>query len=138
MDGTQYFCSDAICCDKCLTTAKRAAEQAKDDGDESEDGAPVNFSHKMVQIAIMHPDMKQVIPLMLAKISNTDGATKQDCAMNAAKRLIPQVRKDHPQLGLIFGGDDLFSRQPIMQDVLAANAHYIFVAKPTSHKYMHE
>jgi hypothetical protein len=138
MDGTQYFCSDSICCDKCLRAAKRESEKEKDDGDESEDGALVNFSHKMVQIAIMHPDMRQVIPLMPEEISNTDGTTKQDCEMNAAKRLIPQTRKDHPQLGLVFGGDDLFSRQPIMKDVLSVNAHYIFVAKPTSHKYMHE
>jgi hypothetical protein len=138
MDGTQYFCSDSISCDKCLTTAKRESEKEKDDGDESEDGSAVNFSHKMVQIAIMHPDMKQVIPLMPEEISNTDGTTKQDCEMNAAKRLIPQTRKDHPQLGLIFGGDDLFSRQPIIKDVLSVNAHYIFVAKPTSHKYLHE
>ena len=35
---------------------------------------------------IMHPDMKQVIPLMPEEIRNTDGATKQDCEMNAGKR----------------------------------------------------
>jgi len=56
--------------------------------------------------------------------------------MNAAKRLLPQVRKDHRQLELIIGGDDLFSRQPIIKDILELNMHYLFVAKPTSHIFM--
>jgi len=36
------------------------------------------------------------------------------------------------------GGDDLFSRQPIITDILAARMHYLFVAKPESHVYMME
>jgi len=138
MDGTQYFSSDSVSCKGCLKT-KLKDKGSKEGGDcDEDDESTINFSHKMVQIAIMHPSMKQVIPLMPEEISNEDGTTKQDCEMNAAKRLIPKVRKDHPQLGLIFGGDDLFSRQPIIEDVLAAQAHYIFVAKPTSHKYLIE
>jgi len=138
MDGTQFFCSDSVSCDKCLTAKKGSANKEKEDGAYEEDDVEINFSHKVLQIAIMHPNMKQVIPLMPEEISNKDGGTKQDCEMNAAKRLIPKVRQDHPQLGIIFGGDDLFSRQPIIQDVLSVNAHYIFVAKPTSHKYLYE
>lgn len=139
MDGTQFFCSDAVFCKDCLTTKTKDTNK-KEDGwcDEEESDAKINFSHKVLQIAIMHPNMKQVIPLMPEEISNKDGVTKQDCEMNAAKRLIPKVKKDHPQLGIIFGGDDLFSKQPIIQDILSANAHYIFVAKPTSHKYLYE
>lgn len=137
MDGTQYFSSDSVSCKGCLRTKKK---EPKEDGccGKDEDDPEVNFSHKILQIAIMHPSMKQVIPLMPEEISNEDGTTKQDCEMNAAKRLIPKTRKDHPQLGLIFSGDDLFSRQPIINDVLAVYAHYIFVAKPTSHKYLNE
>ena len=86
----------------------------------------------------MHPKMKQVIPLMPEEIKNTDGETKQDCEMNAAKRLIPKIRKAHPQLGIIMTGDDLFSRQPMIEDTLAARMHYIYVAKPTSHTYLDE
>lgn len=84
----------------------------------------------------MHPDMRQVIPLMPEEIRNTDGASKQDCEMNAGKRLIPKLRKAHPQLGIILGGDDLFSRQPIIEDAVAAKMHYIFVAKPECHTYL--
>ena len=101
-----------------------------------EEASGIRYSHKALQIAIMHPDMKQVIPLMPEEIRNTDGATKQDCEMSAGKRLIPKLRKAHPQLGIILGGDDLFSRQPIIEDAIAARMHYLFVAKPESHTYL--
>ena len=41
-------------------------------------------------------------------------------------------------MGLIITGDDLFSRQPMIQTVLENKFHFIFVAKPTSHPYMME
>jgi len=77
IDGTQYFHSKNIHCSGCLTTTHKNGE--------------INYSHKVLQAAIMHPDMRQVIPLMPEEIRNTDGNTKQDCEINAAKRLIPNV-----------------------------------------------
>jgi hypothetical protein len=124
IDATQYFHSQSIHCDSCLTTEHK-------NGD-------VSYSHKVLQAAIMHPDRRQVIPLMPEEIRNTDGNIKQDCEINAAKRLIPEIKKDHPQLGLIIVGDDLFSRQPFIANVLAAGYHYIFTVKPDSHKYLME
>ncbi len=58
----------------------------------------------------MHPDCKQVVPVMAEPIRNTDGSKKQDCELNAAKRLIPQLRKQFPKMGLIITGDDLGPR----------------------------
>lgn len=145
LDATDYFSSDAISCVGCLKTKRTKKEKKEvEDGeiveemlcDEDEKG--IQYAHKALQVAIMHPGMRQVIPLMPEEIRNTDGTTKQDCEMNAAKRLIPKLRRAHPQLGLIMTGDDLFSRQPIIEDVKAARMHYIFVAKPTSHKYLTE
>jgi hypothetical protein len=146
MDATDYFSSTACSCKKCLRTKpKKKAEVEMDghdewcgEGDVEEKKKGIRYSHKAVQIAIMHPDMKQVIPLMPEEVYNTDGATKQDCEMNAAKRLIPKLRKAHPRLGIIMGGDDLFSRQPIITDILDARMHYLFVAKPESHSYLME
>jgi len=103
---------------------------------ELEKKKPVSYSHQALQIGIMHPSKRQVIPLMPEEIRNTDGTTKQDCEMNAAKRLLSQVRKDHRQLGLIIGGDALFSKQPIIEDILGLDMHYLFVAKPTDHIFM--
>jgi len=122
MDATEYFSSKKISCPSCLT-----CEHVNGD---------VTCSHKTLQAAIMHPNMSQVIPLMPEAIHNTDGQLKQDCEMNAAKRLIPKLRKEHPKLGLIIGGDALFSKQPIIEDVLDNGMHYLFVAKPDDHEYM--
>lgn len=122
IDSTQYFYSNNIHCSSCLILNHK-------------NGA-VSYSHKVLQAAIMHPDMRQVIPLMPEEIRNTDGAIKQDCEVNAAKRLIPAIKKEHPRLGLIIVGDDLFSREPFIRDVLAAGYHYIFTAKAKSHEYL--
>lgn len=145
MDATEYFSSYACSCDRCLRT-KPKKKSGRDVSTESmemdeelcfdQESKGIRYSHKALQVAIMHPDMKQVIPLMPEEIRNTDGSSKQDCEMNAGKRLIPKLRKAHPQLGIILGGDDLFSRQPIIEDALAARMHYIFVAKPESHSYL--
>jgi hypothetical protein len=96
------------------------------------------YSHQVLQGGIMHPDCSEIIPFMPEQIVNGDGASKQDCEMNAAKRFIEKLRKDFPQLGLLIGGDALFSKQPIIEDVLKGGMHYLFVANPTDHKYMME
>ena len=64
--------------------------------------------------SIVHPDKRQVFPLMAEDISNQDGKRKQDCEINAAKRMLVKIRKEHPQLGLIIVGDGLYSKQPII------------------------
>jgi len=51
--------------------------------------------------ALMHPAMRQVIPLAPEGIKNTDGTTKQDCEIQAAKRLVKRIRRDHPKLRII-------------------------------------
>ena len=75
---------------------------------------------------------------MSEQIVNADGSVKQDCEMNASKRFVGNVRKEFPQLGLLIGGDQLFSKQPIFEVILAKRMHYLFVAKPADHKYMME
>ena len=141
MDATDYFSSNAISCERCLRSKakKKGKEQTEEyyENEENEDGN-LRYSHKALQVGIMHPDKRQVIPLMPESVHNTDGATKQDCEINAAKRLLPKIRKSHSQLGIIVAGDDLFSRQPMIEATLAVRMHYIYVAKPTSHKYLYE
>ena len=86
----------------------------------------------------MHPDKKQVIPVMPEAIHNTDGSKKQDCEYKAAKRFIERLKQTHPRLGLLLCGDGLFSRQPMIETVLANKMHFLFVAKPDDHKYLME
>lgn len=126
IDATQYHGSESIRCKKCLTKHKNNADK------------PTMYQHFSLQAALMHPDQKQVLPIMAESIENSDGTKKQDCEINAAKRMIPQLKQGFPKMGLIITGDDLFSRQPMIETVLSNKLHYLFVAKPTSHVYMME
>ena len=123
-DGSEYFSSEKICCQSCLV------KKSKKD--------KVRYHHQILQSVIVHPDCKQVIPLVPEPIQNTDGTDKQDCEINAAKRLLKKTRKRHPKLKIIFGGDDLYSNQPFLDELKKANMSYIIVAKPSSHKILHE
>jgi hypothetical protein len=124
IDGTEFFSSKDIHCEQCLKKEHKQGE--------------CTYSHQVLQGGIMHPNQREVIPFMPEQICNSDGATKQDCEMNAAKRLIIRLRSEHPQLGFVMGGDALFSKQPLIEDVLSQKMHYIFVAKPSDHKYLFE
>lgn len=124
IDGTQFFGSNKVGCPQCLTTEHQ-------NGD-------VTYSHKVLQGAIVHPDMKPVIPVMPEQIVNTDGMTKQDCEMNASKRFLEKIKKDHPRLKMIINADGLSSKQPFITEVNSAGYNYILVAKPGDHKYMME
>lgn len=121
MDASQFYASEKIHCEHCLVKNRSKGTQ---------------YSHQILQGGIAHPDCSQVIPLMPEQIVNSDGSTKQDCEMNAAKRWIKKLRSDFPKLGMILGGDALFSKQPIIEEAKKLNISYIFMAKPGDHKYM--
>ncbi len=124
MDATQYHTSNSIHCDCCLTANKDNPDK------------PTRYSHTALQGAIMHPDIKQVIPIGAEPIKNTDGTKKQDCEINAAKRFVPTLCQQFPKMNLIITGDDLFSHQPMIETVLKNHYHYFFVAKESSHTFM--
>lgn len=124
MDGSQFYSSKEIHCKQCLVKHPKKE-------------SPV-YSHQVFQGGIAHPDCSEVIPFMPEQIVNSDGGNKQDCEMNAAKRFISRIRSEFPQLGLLLGGDGLFSKQPIIENILDKRLHYLFVAKPADHKYMME
>lgn len=124
LDGSGYFGSEDICCPGCLTK-------------ESKNGK-IRHEHQIVQAAMMHPDMKQVIPLAPEEVKNTDGADKQDCEMNAGKRVLKKIRKSHPNLPMFIVGDGLYSKQPFIEEIKAGKMNYILVAKEDDHKIMME
>ena len=122
IDGTQYFTSDTTSCAHCLTKEHKNGTKT--------------FHHNALQAALVNPDIKQVIPVGVEDIRNEDGNKKQDCEINAAKRLIPELRKDHPQLEIVLLGDGLFSKHPMIELVKGERMNYIFTVKPGDHKYL--
>ncbi len=117
IDGGEYFSSEKLNCPCCLTRNKR-------------------FVHQIVQAAIVHPDKSQVVPLAPEAVKNTDGREKQDCEINAGKRLIKKIRKTHPKLPLIIVGDSLYSKQPFVKDAGKEAMRFVLVAKETDHEVL--
>lgn len=124
IDGTQYHSSKTVNCSGCLTKEHKSGE--------------ITYSHGVLQGAIMHPDKKQVLPVMPEAIKNEDGTKKQDCELNASKRFIAHLRTEHPRQKFMICGDGLMSNQPMIEETIAGCMHYLFVAKPGNHKYLME
>jgi hypothetical protein len=122
LDGSQYFGSSHLECPRCLVK-------------EHKDGRR-EYSHQILQATVVHPDMRQVIPLAPEFIANEDGHDKQDCEINAAKRLIVRLRDSGERLPYIIVGDGLYSKQPFIKDLMdePQRLHFLLVAKPADHK----
>jgi hypothetical protein len=124
LDGSQYFSSEKIHCPGCLTYKGKRG--------------PLRYSHQILQAVMLNPHMRQVLPLAPEPVANTDGNTKQDCEINAAKRIVKNIRVAHPKLQIVITADGLYSKQPFI-DVLKANRmSFVLVAKPTDHKLLFE
>ena len=123
IDGSEYFSSEKIHCPHCLVTKSKGNTR---------------YHHQILQSVIVHPDMRQVLPLAPEAISNRDGTKKQDCERNAAKRLVPNIRATYPKLKIIVTADGLYSNQPFIDELKKANMSFILVAKPSDHKVLFE
>jgi Transposase DDE domain len=124
LDGTGYFSSQQIHCASCLETHRR--------------NGTVTYRHQMLGAALVHPDQREVIPLMPEPIIKQDGTEKNDCERNAAKRFITKLRQDHPHLQLIVTEDSLSSNAPHIQWLHDHNLHYILGVKEGDHPYLFE
>ena len=124
LDGTEYYCSQKLGCTQCLT---RGRANGKTD-----------FYHCMLAATIVAPGHNMAMPLMPEFIANTDGAQKQDCERNAAKRWLVAHGARMQELRPVYLGDDLFACQPICEAVLAGGGDFLFTAKPDSHKALYD
>jgi len=124
LDGTEYFCSQKLSCPQCLTR-KRA------------NGKTESY-HSMLAAIIVAPGHNMVLPLMPEFIAPQDGAEKQDCERNAAKRWLLAHGKRVADLRPVYLGDALFSCQSLAEAVLATGGDFLFVVKKDGHKTLYE
>lgn len=124
IDGSEYFSSNKIHCPGCL---RKKSGNSK-----------IRYHHQILQAVVVHPGMRQVLPLAPEPIRNTDGATKQDCEINAGKRMVGNIRKVHPKLNIIITADGLYSKQPFVDRLKDAGMSFILVVKPKDHKVLFE
>jgi hypothetical protein len=124
LDGVEYFGSKTVHCDHCMTRNHKNGE--------------VSYYHQLLGAVIVHPDISCVIPLCPEPIQRQDGATKNDCERNAARRWLTQFRREHPHLPVIITEDGLSSNGPHIQDLKDADCHFILGVKPGDHAYLFE
>jgi Transposase DDE domain len=124
LDGTGYFASKTIHCASCLQQVHR--------------NGSTTYSHQMLGAAIIHPDLRAVIPLMPEPIVQQDGTDKNDCERNAAKRFMAKLRKDHPHLKFIVTEDSLSANAPHIETLQDYGLHYILGVKEGDHAYLFE
>jgi hypothetical protein len=58
--------------------------------------------------------------------------------INASKRLIKNLGKDHPHLSLIVVADGLYSREPFVEALAKEHMRFVLVAKEEDHKVLME
>ena len=128
LDGTGLFYFKEKHCENCLVTTKK-----------TEDGKTIKlYYHKVLEAKIVLSD-NVVISLGTEFIENeNEDVNKQDCEINAAKRLLKRIKKEHPKLLICVQGDALYATEPMMHLCREYHWEYIFTQKDTRQKVLGE
>lgn len=114
VDGTGEFSSKKIHCDQCCVK-------------NTSNG--IIYYHQMLGSVLVHPENKIVIPIGAEPILKQDGEKKNDCEVNASKRLLPYIKKTFPGMKLILTLDALFGNAPHINLMNSIGYKFIITAK---------
>jgi hypothetical protein len=120
IDGTDYFSSTEINCPSCL---RRSSGKEK-----------TSYRHSILSATLIKPRSHKILPIDAEPILNTDGDDKQDCEINASKRLVERLRTEHPRLDILIIGDAIFAHEPMIEALKARQMPFLLSVKPGSHK----
>lgn len=123
-DGTGVFSSHDIHCENCCIKNHR-------------DGT-VTYHHQILSAVMVCPGVKQVLPLISEPIVKQDGVAKNDCELNAAKRLYPKLRTMHPKLKMLVLEDALYANVPHLEELQRLNFRYVICVKSGGNKALFE
>ena len=101
LDGSEHHCSRKIHCPQC-------SHRRRSDGG-------TEFFHGFLGASIVAPGHNQVLSLPPEPIAPQDGAEKQDCERNAAKRWLATHGASMARYRPIYLGDDLFAFHTVAQ-----------------------
>lgn len=124
LDGTEHFCSRKIHCPQC-------SKRRRSDGG-------IEYFHSFLGASLVAPGHQQVLPLPAEFIVSQDGAEKQDCERNAAKRWLANHGPAMARWRPVYLGDDLFACQPIATAIRKSGGSFILTCKPSSHQTITE
>lgn len=115
-DGTGHYCSSSKGCPQCMVKQHRNGKKA--------------YYHQLLGAVSVHPYESTVFPVACEAIVKQDGKKKNDCELNAAKRIIPQIRatlgKEEPILAIF---DALYANGPHIKALGDAKINYIIGTK---------
>ena len=123
LDGTQYFSSTKIHCQRCTVKVRNGTEY---------------YAHTAITPVLVAPGESRVIALEPEFIQPQDGAEKQDCERNAGKRWLARNAAHLAHHAVTLLGDDLYCNQPFCQQVLDQGLNFIFTCKPDSHVTLYQ
>lgn len=122
VDGTGYFSSSRVHC-------KRCCEKRYWNGE-------VAYYRQMLGAVLVHPEQREVFPLAPEPTEKGDGARKNDCERNAAKRLLTRVRREHPHLKLLVVEDALASNGPHIRLLRSFDMRFVLGVKSGDHEHL--
>ena len=120
VDGSEYFHSTKIACAGCLRQRSAKGE--------------TQYAHVVVAATVTRAGGHEILPLDVEEVRNEAGQQKQDCELNAGKRLVRRLREEHRQLKLCILGDDLYAHEPFILELQQLRMGFVLVAKPPSHE----
>jgi hypothetical protein len=122
IDATGHYSSSDIRCPDCCVKNQQNGTQS--------------YYHQLLAAAIIHPDKKTVIPFAPEAIIKETDATKNDCELNASKRLLKQIKKEHPRLPICVVEDALYAKAPHIKLLNSLSYRYIIGVKEGDHAHL--
>lgn len=119
IDGTRSFSSKKIHCPCCLTQKDKKGQ--------------VTYGHGLLSAVVVCPERQAVFPMAHEPLSKQDGETKNDCELNAVKRLLVKLQTHYSDKKFLFVEDALYANAPHIEQLLAMDAQHIIGVKPESH-----
>ncbi|MEZ4885963.1 MAG: transposase [Chitinophagales bacterium] len=118
-DATGHYCSNKKGCPQCLVKNHKNGKQT--------------FYHQLLGAAAVHPKQSTVFPIACEAIVQQDGNQKNDCELNACKRLIPKVRKMLPNEKIIAIFDALYPNGFHIKELEKEDMRYVIGIKGQSY-----
>lgn len=122
IDATGLYSSKKVCCPDCCIKNHSNGE--------------IEYYHQMLIAVIVHPDKKTVFPVAPQAIIKEINAAKNDCELNATKRLLTDIKKDYPKFKFLAVLDSLASKAPHINLLKSLGYSYIIGVKEGDHQYL--
>lgn len=131
IDGTGLFYFREKHCENCLVTTITREEEGKEVKQK-------RYYHKVLEAKlVLAPGI--IISLDTEFIENeNEDVSKNDCELNAAKRLLERLSRNYPRLPICLQGDALYAVEPIMKLCREHGWKYILTQKATRQKVLAE